>query len=789
MFALRYTDSDGDEVTIASDADVQELADYMADEQLERVTVLAAPQASGAVQKQLRGLVTAMSKLTTNKPKKPTPANAMNLLVASMQTMDVAEDSEELAAVKKQLINVLQDEQFKQAVEELSASEEFQELTDVLVAAIYAEDAQTIEEMATDRFDELLVFAQRVVARCPTLKPAMVNVAKNCMSGLVRFNDEKLANDGSDSSSSNSTDEALDVLLDGMTCEARDVSVHLGVICDGCEMDPLVGVRYKSLEEMDFDLCQDCEASGKYLSHEPFIKITDPSRAPKHKRTPDLLVHPFVVCDGCEMSPLVGPRFKSKTAEDFDLCQACEASGNSPAVEVGNMAIMESSDTTGNSDIMDITDITDTTDTMASSVAMGTTVRLLITMVLPVPSTLARHHITKAPVSADMAHLLMMEIAMGSVVTFHHLTATVLLDSADASTHHRVMKADMDHLLMMEVALDSAILAHHLTVTVLLASVDASARYRITKALVSGDMDHLLAMEVALDSTVPAHHLTMTVLLTSADAVTQLIALCVVLHHAHQASRILIVVDVMTSASTVDVMDAPQTKKKDVTIEDGTVVEAGKLLRKMWKLVNDGERSWPDGCYMIAQRGNSLFPEGVESSVIDLPPLAAGEEFIAGVDLISPTEPGRYSSFWRVCDPAGESFGHRFWIDIVVAGNAIPETTPSEATTADSVEDGDMKSASDVVPPAGVQGMKDAQEVSSPIDLSSDDDIEIIEPCDLQEDEAVDDATTENEKSTEFEKELMLLNAMGFIDPDKNIRALELADGNVGGAVNALLSE
>ncbi|POM76076.1 Hypothetical protein PHPALM_6727 [Phytophthora palmivora] len=319
-FTLRYTDSDGDEVTIASDADVKELADYMADEHLERVAVLVAPQSTsrGTVQSQLRGLVTAMSKLTTGKTKKPTPANAMNLLVASLQTMDVAEDSDELAAIKKQLINVLEDGEFKKTVEELSASEEFEELANVLVTAIYAEDAQVIEETAMARFDELLVFAQRVVARCPTLKPVIVNVAKNCMSGLVRFNDEKLADDGSDSSSSSSSDGSLEVL---------DVPVHVNVVCNGCKKAPVVGIRYKSLEVPDFDLCEDCEASGNWLSYEPFIKITDPSRAPKHKRFPELLIHPFVVCDGCEMSPLVGPRFKSKTAEDFDLCEACEASG------------------------------------------------------------------------------------------------------------------------------------------------------------------------------------------------------------------------------------------------------------------------------------------------------------------------------------------------------------------------------------------------------------------------------------------------------------------------------
>ncbi|CAE8610294.1 unnamed protein product [Polarella glacialis] len=34
-------------------------------------------------------------------------------------------------------------------------------------------------------------------------------------------------------------------------------------------------------------------------------------------------VHPHVICDGCEVSPLIGARWKSLTQNDFDLCEAC----------------------------------------------------------------------------------------------------------------------------------------------------------------------------------------------------------------------------------------------------------------------------------------------------------------------------------------------------------------------------------------------------------------------------------------------------------------------------------
>ncbi|POM60991.1 hypothetical protein PHPALM_30067, partial [Phytophthora palmivora] len=216
-FLLRYTDSDGDHVTITSDADVKEIEKYMQDEmqdeQLESLEVTAVPQeptstqrTATVIQTQLRGLVTAMSKLTAKpESKPPTPTSAMNLLAASLEAMDVAQDAEELATVKKELLLVLQDETFRKMVEELSATEEFKELADALVTAIYQEDAQVIEDTATARFDELLTFAQRIIASCPSLKHVVVNVTKSLMTGLVRHNDEEMDSNASDSSSCSSS--------------------------------------------------------------------------------------------------------------------------------------------------------------------------------------------------------------------------------------------------------------------------------------------------------------------------------------------------------------------------------------------------------------------------------------------------------------------------------------------------------------------------------------------------------------------------------------------------------
>jgi len=43
------------------------------------------------------------------------------------------------------------------------------------------------------------------------------------------------------------------------------------------------------------------------------------------------VVHRGITCDGCQQSPITGIRFKCRTCPDFDLCEACEAKNVHPA--------------------------------------------------------------------------------------------------------------------------------------------------------------------------------------------------------------------------------------------------------------------------------------------------------------------------------------------------------------------------------------------------------------------------------------------------------------------------
>jgi len=51
--------------------------------------------------------------------------------------------------------------------------------------------------------------------------------------------------------------------------------VHTHVICDGCNMNPVVGIRYKCAECPDFDFCEKCEDTREHPH--VFLKIKEPN--------------------------------------------------------------------------------------------------------------------------------------------------------------------------------------------------------------------------------------------------------------------------------------------------------------------------------------------------------------------------------------------------------------------------------------------------------------------------------------------------------------------------------
>lgn len=48
---------------------------------------------------------------------------------------------------------------------------------------------------------------------------------------------------------------------------ANLVAGHFGIACDGCNLKPIVGERYKCNECGDYDLCGECKEKGIHYQH------------------------------------------------------------------------------------------------------------------------------------------------------------------------------------------------------------------------------------------------------------------------------------------------------------------------------------------------------------------------------------------------------------------------------------------------------------------------------------------------------------------------------------------
>ncbi|TMW56434.1 hypothetical protein Poli38472_006444 [Pythium oligandrum] len=553
--SLKYVDSDGDTVTIASDADVREASEYMQDEGLERLAVKVIPHRN-LVKQHVKGIVAAVAKLAQKidltVTKKPTVKCTFELLLQVVSEWDVSKDVEVLTSLKADLIKLLSDKRLSFAVEELSQTEKYAWIVQRLIEAIHKE--LPLEEVIAGRWDEAVGFGQEVLLRCPELSRVLVHVTEACITSVIAYN-KKLQEEPQPPKDDSSDEQTASATTEKEGEEVVDV-VHEGFRCDSCSVGPIVGPRYRSLGTKDFDLCHTCHKSRPEFesTHGPFERVVT------YKP-----IHFGVVCDGCEASPILGIRYKSYNAHDFDLCESY-----------------------------------------------------------------------------------------------------------------------------------------------------------------------------------------------------------------------------------------------------GTVVAPDVDLVKSWKVKNTGASAWPEGCQLKLQTGRCGVAPFEGEVDVTVPPLNSGEEYIAEVQIRSPSEPGRHRAYWRMCDGEGKFFGHRLWIDLEVSEDLIvPEIVTATVNESECVTESDSSSSS--------SDEDEDEDDDEGVLVSASSDVESVASSDVTSDtfSAIDDASTasevsdedsevgrEDEKTAEIEDEddediveelykdaLVVLEAMGFGDKDQNRRTLAEWGGNLADAVNSLLQE
>ncbi|OUM52267.1 hypothetical protein BVG19_g1440 [[Candida] boidinii] len=125
--------------------------------------------------------------------------------------------------------------------------------------------------------------------------------------------------------SSNSSRENILHVLDSKD-SFKSATIHSGIRCDGCNTDPIIGLRFKCFKCYDLDLCEDCHSKGTETGNHKSNHMMSMSGQKAHFDYNGLANTRFV-CDGCDAPLNTSLRYHCKDCLDYDLCEACESKG------------------------------------------------------------------------------------------------------------------------------------------------------------------------------------------------------------------------------------------------------------------------------------------------------------------------------------------------------------------------------------------------------------------------------------------------------------------------------
>lgn len=124
----------------------------------------------------------------------------------------------------------------------------------------------------------------------------------------------------------------------------------------------------------------------------------------------------------------------------------------------------------------------------------------------------------------------------------------------------------------------------------------------------------------------------------------------------------------------------------DVTIADGTKIEAGKSFEKTWRLKNSGTCTWSTSYAMVFTGGNQM---GGPASVALPKSVSPNGTVDLKVTLTAPNTSGTYTGNWKLRNASGVIFGlgtradQPFWVQIVVGTSSQPSSGGSSGWKAE----------------------------------------------------------------------------------------------------------
>ena len=100
----------------------------------------------------------------------------------------------------------------------------------------------------------------------------------------------------------------------------------------------------------------------------------------------------------------------------------------------------------------------------------------------------------------------------------------------------------------------------------------------------------------------------------------------------------------------------------DITIPDGSEIEANATLDKRWEVNNSGNCNWDERYRLRLMSGEGL--NVAEEQM--LYPARSGTQAVLRIVFQAPETPGNYRSAWQAYNPDGQAFGDPIFIDFIV---------------------------------------------------------------------------------------------------------------------------
>jgi hypothetical protein len=112
----------------------------------------------------------------------------------------------------------------------------------------------------------------------------------------------------------------------------------------------------------------------------------------------------------------------------------------------------------------------------------------------------------------------------------------------------------------------------------------------------------------------------------------------------------------------------------DVTVPDGTRLDAGVSFMKTWRVKNTGKCDWKQGAVIAFESGDKLG----SVSTVPVGAVSTGKQVDISVPMRSPQQGGNYTSVWRMQDGTGRFFGERLSA-LIVASGSVSTPRPTQA--------------------------------------------------------------------------------------------------------------